>query len=183
MYDAILRNTSLCIVKHSHCKRPHLPVFIEVSEGKESWDWNFSIRKIWHLKLSEDNRCHVYIYCWWLKIQFTIFLLFLWVIDGRKEVDWSLLLRRHLLPALGFGGSWLGLRVKTQFIGMFYHVRFFPGEKNPLLCIPTLHLWLGTSLNYEIPLCVKSNDLIPIYKCEYWYKCRHVNTHLLFAFL
>lgn len=113
MYDAILRNKSLHIVKHSHCKRPHLPVFIKVNEGKESWDWNFSIRKIWHLKLSEDNRCHVYIYCWWLKIQFTIFLLFLWVIDGRREVDWPLLLRRNLLPALGFRGSWLGLKSQS----------------------------------------------------------------------
>lgn len=59
----------------------------------------------------------------------------------------------------------LFLIVKPQFIKRVYHVCLFLGEKNPLFYIPAFYLWLGTSLKCEIPLCVKSNDLIPIYKC------------------
>ena len=55
-------------------------------------------------------------------------------------------------------------------------------KKNSLFCIPPFYLGLGTSINCEIPLCVKSNDLTPIYKhvSTYIYKFRHANTHFFY---
>lgn len=109
LYNAIFRNKSLHIVKHSYCKRPHLPISIKVSEGKESSDWNFSPRKVWLPKIIRWKKVP------WLNIPLvaenTIHKLAasFWMIDGRSEVDGSLLLMRSLLPSLGFGGSWLVL--------------------------------------------------------------------------
>lgn len=131
--------SSLHVVQHSHCKKPHLPVSIEVNEGR-----------LW-------EQHQVYIYCWLLQrqSQWCCFSCEGW---WKKRSRWITATHKKL---------WVQRKLTCLSCQSPVHWEALPcwffSEKTSSIFHPYFYCWLGTSLNCETLLYVKSNDLIPTY--------------------